>query len=221
MASEAIRKICGRELQALDKRFRTNLVNSLSGFKSANLISTYNPTLKIANCALFSSVVHIGANPALIGFIQRPTINVSKDNEFVERNTYENIMMHPYFTISHIHSQFIEKAHLTSNKFAKNVSEFDECGLNYQYIDPFSKATDVPFVKESKIQIGLKFEEEYLIKANNTRLMIGSVELIVVPNDIIKDNGYLDLESVDDVCISGLDTYHSTSKLETFEYSTK
>ena len=73
-----------------------------------------------------------------------------------------------------------------------------------------------PFVEQSKIKIGLKFEEEHLIKANNTRLIVGSVQLIVAPNDCIKENGYLDIESVESVCISGLDTYHKTQKIETF-----
>ena len=48
-------------------------MNSLSGIKSANLIATYSPKINVANCALFSSVIHIGTNPAVIGFILRPT----------------------------------------------------------------------------------------------------------------------------------------------------
>ena len=218
MATNSIRKICADELKALDKRYRTNLVNSLTGFKSANLIATYSPEIKVANLGIFSSVVHIGANPALLGFIQRPSINVSKDNQFVERNTYENIKINPYYTINHIHSSFISNAHATANKFEKDVSEFDACDLDYEYIAPFDQF-GVPFVKQSHIKIGMNFEEEYLIKANNTRLIIGSVELIVFPNQIIKDNGYLDIESIQDVAISGLDTYHSTTKLQTFPYT--
>ena len=45
-----------------EKLYRTNLFNSLSGFKSANLIGTISKEGK-TNLAIFSSVIHVGANP--------------------------------------------------------------------------------------------------------------------------------------------------------------
>ena len=61
---------------------RINLMNSLSGYKSANLIGSISEA-GIENVAVFSSVVHLGSNPPLLGFILRPNV--------VPRNTYENI----------------------------------------------------------------------------------------------------------------------------------
>ncbi|MCK7516855.1 MAG: flavin reductase family protein [Ignavibacteriales bacterium] len=65
-----------------EKLYRTNLFNSLSGFKSANLIGTISKEGK-TNLAIFSSVIHVGANPPLMGLLMRPVS--------VERHTYHNI----------------------------------------------------------------------------------------------------------------------------------
>jgi flavin reductase (DIM6/NTAB) family NADH-FMN oxidoreductase RutF len=54
-----------------EKNFRTKFINSLSGFKSANLIGTISKTGK-TNLAIFNSVIHVGANPSLIGLLIRP-----------------------------------------------------------------------------------------------------------------------------------------------------
>ena len=59
------------EIQSLNQRYRAQLINSLSGFKSANLIGTQDGEGK-SNLAIISSVVHLGANPALVGFGNAP-----------------------------------------------------------------------------------------------------------------------------------------------------
>ena len=56
----------------LETRYRNNLINSISGYKSANLIGSISKQ-GITNLAVFNSVVHLGSNPALLGFILRPT----------------------------------------------------------------------------------------------------------------------------------------------------
>jgi ferritin len=59
------------ELQTWDRFTRANFINSLSGFKSLSLIGTVNDK-GVSNLAVFSNIVHLGADPALIGFINRP-----------------------------------------------------------------------------------------------------------------------------------------------------
>jgi hypothetical protein len=54
------------QISELEKLYRVKLINSLSGFKSANLIGTINKK-GITNLALFSSVIHVGANPRFNG----------------------------------------------------------------------------------------------------------------------------------------------------------
>ena len=101
----------------MSKIFRLNLINSLTGYKSANLIAT-KTNEKINNVAVFSSVTHLGSKPPLIGFVTRPTT--------VPRNTYENILNHKYFTLNQITKSQIKSAHQTSAKYPKKISEIEE-----------------------------------------------------------------------------------------------
>jgi flavin reductase (DIM6/NTAB) family NADH-FMN oxidoreductase RutF len=198
--------ITKKDLQNAEKVFRLNVVNSVAGFKPANLIGTVNSGGN-TNLAIFSSVFHLGSNPPLIGFVMRPTK--------IPRNTYQNIRENGWYTINHVHEGFIEKAHFTSAKFEKNVSEFDKCKLTEEFMDGFK----APFVKESKIKIGMRYLQEIPIEVNNTLLVIGEVEHMVFPDEIISPEGHLDLAAVDDVCISGLNTYYSTRNIETLPYA--
>ena len=59
------------DIQSWERFYRGNFINSLSGFKSASLIATVNKAGN-SNLGIFSNIVHIGADPALIGFVNRP-----------------------------------------------------------------------------------------------------------------------------------------------------
>ena len=59
------------EIEDLEKIYRVNLINSCSGYKAANLIGTVSENNN--NLAIFSSLVHLGSNPPLLGFFLRPT----------------------------------------------------------------------------------------------------------------------------------------------------
>lgn len=190
----------------MEKIFRGNFVNSLSGFKSATLIGTVDKE-KRTNLALFSSIVHIGANPPLIGFIMRPVS--------VPRHTYENIKATGYYTINHIHKIIFKKAHHTSARFPKEVSEFKATGLTEEFLEDFP----APFVKECRIKLAVKYSEEYLIQKNGTILIIGEILKVILPDDIIKPDGYVDIEKAGTLAISGLDCYHTTSRIERLPYA--
>ncbi|MFT6737257.1 MAG: flavin reductase (DIM6/NTAB) family NADH-FMN oxidoreductase RutF, partial [Kangiellaceae bacterium] len=60
-----------RAILDLPQRTRANFINSLSGFKSANLIGTQSIE-GVNNLSMVSSVFHVGANPPLIGMLIRP-----------------------------------------------------------------------------------------------------------------------------------------------------
>ncbi len=194
------------DYQRMEKRFRTNFINSLSGFKSANLIGSISEHGQL-NLAIFSSAVHIGADPALIGLIFRPVI--------VARHTYENIKATGFYTINHVHRSFFKSAHQTSARYDREISEFDAVHLS----PDFSPAHPAPYVKESRIKIGVKYEEEYHIKINNTILMIGSIIETFLPRECLMDDGYVDLEKAGTITVSGLDSYHTTQRLARLSYA--
>ncbi len=99
--------------------------------------------------AIFNSVIQVGANPLLVGMLVRPAS--------VPRHTYTNINETTFFTINHINKEIYKKAHQTSARYDKDVSEFDECGFTPEYIETIK----APYVKESKIKIGCRFIEEH------------------------------------------------------------
>ena len=194
------------DIENQDKLYRINLINSITGYKPANLIGTIAGNNQ-TNLAIISSVVHLGSNPPYIGFFSRPGS--------VPRHTIENIRETGCFTINHIHSPFIEQAHQTSANYSRNISEFKECGFDEEYLHNFK----APFVKQSQIKIGLTFVEENYIKANGVLLVIGKIEFIMLPENILQPNGSIDLTAVDDVCITGVDTYNKVSPITTLPYA--
>jgi flavin reductase (DIM6/NTAB) family NADH-FMN oxidoreductase RutF len=189
-----------------NKLYRAAYVNSLSGFKSASLVGTISSGGN-TNLAIFSSVIHVGANPPALGFLMRPVS--------VERHTYKNIKEVGYYTINHINKKIFKKAHQTSARYDENISEFDECGLTPEYSEKFK----APYVKESILKIGLKFIEEQEIKYNGTIFIVGEIDEIILPDDVVVGDGYVDIEKAGTIAISGLDAYHETKRISRLSYA--
>lgn len=185
---------------------RLNLINSITGIKPANLIGTISKDSH-TNLAIFSSVIHLGTSPALIGFIIRP-------DKKVRRDTLNNILETNYYTINHIHQNFIEQSHKTSGKYNKDVSEFDMCNLTEDYLSNFP----APFLKESKIKMGLKLQNIIDIPDNRTKLIIGLIEYIYIDDIALEDNGDINLQVINDVGIGGLNNYYKLEKIAHYPY---
>lgn len=194
------------DIAAWESAYRLSFINSISGYKGVHLIGTLSANQR-TNLALFNSVVHIGANPPQLGFIMRPLT--------VERHTYQNILETGVFTINHVHKSFLEQAHYTSAKLPTDVSEFDACHLGEEFINEFT----APFVKESRIKMGLRLIEDIEIKSNGTHLLVGEIELIQIEDDVVGSDGTLDLEKSQNVCVTGLNQYSSVKKHKHYPYA--
>jgi flavin reductase (DIM6/NTAB) family NADH-FMN oxidoreductase RutF len=193
-------------IEKLDRTTRLKIINSVSGIKPANLIGTIGAQGQ-TNLAVFSSVVHLGSDPALIGFIARPrTAEVG--------HTYRNIEENGQYTINHIHPEFVKKAHYTSAKFDVTISEFERCNLSEEFITDFK----APFVKESNFKMGVCFKEALDIKCNGSVLVIGEIEHLILPDTAIVDDD-IDLEATNGVGISGLNSYYSLRKIQKYPYA--
>ena len=195
-----------KDIEQLDRVTRLKIINSVTGIKPGNLIGTVNEN-GTTNLAVFSSIIHLGSNPSLLGFISRP------QTEEVG-HTLRNILQTDCYTINHIHPEFVEKAHYTSAKFPSDVSEFDACNLSEEYIHNFK----APFVQESVFKMGLRFKEALDIKLNGTVLVIGEIEELVISEKAFV-NGDIDLEASEGVGISGLNTYYSLRKIDSYPYA--
>ena len=193
------------QINNLEKIKKINLINSCSGYKSANLIGTISKE-GITNVAVFSSITHLGSNPPTLGFILRPTT--------VPRDTYKNILESGIFTINHIFEDIIEDAHHTSAKYEEAISEFDITSL----VDEYLNDCIAPFVKGSPVQMEMKFIEEYHIKSNNVIHIIAEIKNLYVKDDILNEDGFLDLAKGKVAAINGLDAYAIADNNTRFNY---
>lgn len=182
------------DIDNLEKIFKINLINSCSGFKSANLLGSISNE-GVSNVAVFSSVIHLGSNPPTLGFILRPTT--------VPRDTYKNIKESGVFTINHIYEEIIEDAHHTSAKYPESVSEFDITNLEEEYKGAFK----APFVKGSPVQMSMKFIEEIPVPSNNVILIVAQIEELYIQDALLQSDGLINLSIGKVATINGLDTY--------------
>ena len=199
-----MRHLRKEEILEGDADYRKNLINSLSGYKSLNLIGTLSNE-GISNLALFSQVFHIGANPPLVGILFRP--------DTVVRHTLSNILETNFFTLNHVSSDFYKEAHWTSARWEN--SEFDATGLQEEYLNGFF----APFVSQSRVKLACKLIETQTLQVNQTVLMIASIEDVYVEELGLRTDGSLDLNELDTVTVSGLDEYHTGRKLARLGYA--
>ena len=183
-----------KDISEMDYLYRINLINSCSGYKSANLIGSKSKK-GISNVAVFSSITHIGSDPSILGFFLRPTT--------VMRNTYDNIKDMSVFTVNHIYEDILKDAHHTSAKYDAMTSEFDMTNLEEVY----KNGCIAPFVKNSPVQMAMNFVEEYHIKANNTILLIGEITDLHIEDSLLQEDGFVNLSKGKIVAINGLDGY--------------
>ena len=194
------------EINSWERFYRANFINSLSGFKPVSLISTLHKS-GLPNLAVFSNIVHLGADPALIGFINRP--------KQAAPHTITNIENSGVYTINHIHPSFVAKAHQTSAKYSDGVSEFEEVGLTPEYND----GVLVPFVLESSVKYALSLSEIIPLKENGTFLVIGKLTHAYVLPSIVEQDGFIDLSKAESMVSLGTDGYTTTGSISRFDYA--
>ena len=194
------------EFLSWEKRYRANFFNSVVGFKSVALVGTIDKKNQ-PNLAIVNSAVHFGSDPALMGILIRPST--------VPRHTLSNIIERDNFTLNHVHSEIIDPAHQTSAKYLRGQSEFEAVGLTPEYSDVIC----APYVSESRIKIGLQFRERLNIRTNHTILMIGEVVEVILPEEIVGEDGFVDLNHCGSVVGSGLDAYLTTEKIKRLSYA--
>ncbi|MBN2173766.1 MAG: flavin reductase [Bacteroidales bacterium] len=193
------------DLKKLDKEFRRNFINSLSGYRSVNLCGTVNKK-GITNLAIFNTVIHIGSEPPLIGMVIKPSS--------VPRDTLSNIIETGYYTLNHVAEEFIFKAHQTAARYDSNKSEFEIVKLR----PFFTKTLPAPYAEESPVKIGLRLIEQFRLKSNRSTFIVGEVIETIIPSSLILNDGLLNLSLAHVVASSGIDTYYATQKIGRLSY---
>lgn len=193
-------------LMSMDKRFRAAFVNSLTGFKAANLVGTSDPDGK-HNLAIMSSAVHLGSHPPLLALVMRP--------DAAAQHTLANILATGVYTLNHVTEDFFPQAHQTAARYPSEVSEFAAVGLTPELLAGFA----APFVVESSIRIGLELREQQKLAINGTYLVIGEVVLVDVPQENVAEDGAIDIAAAGTITLSGLDSYHRVQPLGRLPYA--
>jgi flavin reductase (DIM6/NTAB) family NADH-FMN oxidoreductase RutF len=196
-----MKHISQQDINEMDRFYRGNLINSVTGFKSANLLATRSKD-GVDNVAIFSSVTHLGSNPAMFSFVQRPLGHGVG-------HTYENLKETGKITLNHVNLDIVDRAHQSSAKYSENISEFEELGIEKDRREGFH----APFVKNAKVQAAAEYVSEYYLEENKCILVICKITDIFIPQEIQQDDGWLNLEKAGTLTINGLDGYAS-AKLE-------
>lgn len=194
------------EIASWDRFRRAHFINSLSGFKPVSLIATVGPD-GVSNLGVFSNIVHLGADPALVGFVNRP--------REAAPHTIRNIEVGRYYTINHIHADFVDLAHQTSAKYPDSVSEYDAVGFREEWKAGFA----VPFVEGSRVQYGLELAEVMPILLNSTFFVIGRVQHVFVDEGLVGADGLIDLYEAGSMVSLGLDAYGTVMPHARFSYA--
>ena len=194
------------DIAKMEKRYRGKFINSVLGAKPALLVGSQDQTGN-TNLAIMSSVFHLGASPALIGLIIRPSESA--------RHTLNNILTTDHYTLNHVTRFDIAAAHQTSARYPAEQSEFAASGLSQKYLCDFP----APFVAESTIRLGLKLVEHQLLSINNTHLIIGEINLIELTEDILAEDGFVDIASNGTIAATGLDSYAVIDEVMRFSYA--
>ena len=195
-----------RAIADMPTRRRAALINSLTGFKSANLVGTAD-TYGNTNLAIMSSAVHLGSHPPLIALVIRPGGE--------ERHSLSNILTTGCFTINHVTEPMIAAAHQTAARYHRDISEFDATGLTPEWREGLS----APLVAEASVKLGLELREHRELEINGTHFLIGEITLADFPGEAMMEDGALSLALCGSVALTGLDTYHAATPVRRMAYA--
>lgn len=188
------------DIAGMDLLARVQFATSLPGPKPISLIGTADNAGQ-TNLAPFSSILHLGSSPCLLGMVSRP--------DLVDRHTLANLIETRVWTINHLHPEILDAAHQCSARYPKDTSEFDATGLTAHYEPGFA----APFVRESRFRIGMELEDIIHIPVNQTKLIVGRVVLVQIPGERLMNHGGIDLIGLECLASTALDTYFELQPL--------
>lgn len=198
--------ISKESIEKMEKLERVQFATSLPGPKPICLVGTRSPE-GVANLAPFSSITHLGSNPILIGMVTRP--------DTVDRHTLKNIIASKSWTLNHVTPHTVEQAHQCSARYPSEISEFTATGLT----ELNHPGVSAPFVAECLIRYALTLEEIIDIPSNGTKLIVGRVCLVDLPDDAYSADGSIALSTHQSLASTALDTYFSITEYSRLPYA--
>jgi len=134
---------------------------------------------------------------------------------FRRADTLQNILETKEYTLNYIRSGQYQKAHQTSARYDKGISEFEQVGFEEWYHPPCY----APFVQDSVVKIAMKYEESISIPLNGTILIIGSIMHVDIDASLVGNDGYVALSEADILISQGLDAYFVSKAIGRLPYA--
>ena len=78
-----------------------------------------------------------------------------------------------------------------------------------------------PFVANSRLKYAVILKEHHHLAINGTELIIGEITDVHLDENCLAEDGFIDIEAIDTVAVSGLDSYHVTERLARLAYAKK
>ena len=194
------------DIEQLEQHYRRAFINSLAGFRQVVLVGSKSAE-GYTNVAIFNSLIHLGANPALLGLINRP--------DSVQRDTLQNILESKEYTLNYIQSLQYEKAHQTSARYDRGISEFEKVGFEEMY----HPSCYAPFVANAVVKIAMKLEDTIPIPLNGTILIVGSVMQVDIDALMVGPDGFVALSEAEVLISQGLDAYFVSKAIGRLPYA--
>jgi flavin reductase (DIM6/NTAB) family NADH-FMN oxidoreductase RutF len=193
------------QIAQAETRFRANLIQTALGFKAVMLMGTQNKD-GVNNLAIFNNLIHISANPPVIGVQFRPAN--------MERHSLENLLITGCFSLNQVPESHWKQAHQTSAKYDADTSEFDACG----FTSKFHGNIPAPMVAESPLSMVLKFQEQIPIGKTGVTLVLGEIVYLQSNTPPLPD-GFIEPTNNNIITSAGADGYYTAQKKGRLSYA--
>jgi flavin reductase (DIM6/NTAB) family NADH-FMN oxidoreductase RutF len=171
------------KLSELDKKSIYKLMTSSIVPRPIAWVSTVSKD-GVYNLAPFSYFAGVSSEPPLI------IISIGKKDKYVKKDTLKNIEEVGEFVINIVTKELVDKMNITALPFDEEIDEFKKAGLTPEK----SKFVKAPRVKESPIHIECK--KFQIIEIGKMGLVLGEIVNLHVRDDLLTEDGYIDIEKI-------------------------
>jgi len=154
----------------------------------------------IYNLAPFSYFAGVSSKPPLI------IISIGRKDKYTKKDTLKNIEEVGDFVINIVTKELVDKMNITALPFDEEIDEFERAGLT----PAPSTLVKSPRVKESPINIECK--KFQIIQIEKMGLVLGEIVNIKVRDDLLTEDGYIDISKINLVGRLGSNEYCLVNK---------
>ena len=167
----------------------------------------------------------------------KPNVNINEPINFVNIISDDNCISNTQFNIDvfensklHIRQYFLGSSnskdgfinHLNQvslkSRSSLIIDKFQDLNQNFNFCNEFIDQDEKSeFIMNTFSASGVILRNDVFNHIEN--LAIGQINQVYFPNNCLCEDGFLDIEKAKSITCSGLDSYHSTSRLSRLKYA--